>query len=280
METVNLIKKFIPDRIKGSINVLLGRAKAIPIEKVISSQNLKLHCPVCDQKINSFKRMPDLYMKKLDEVAYIHPVYQIETLNIMAYSCPVCRATDRERLYATFLLKNSEIVNKSIKILDIAPSKSLQRFLKNRFITIDYRSADLMSDDVDDKIDITDMGIYQECSFDFIICSHVLEHVIDDLRAMKELYRILKPGGMGIVMAPILLSLKEDYENPEIKSEDERWKHFAQGDHVRMYSKSGFINKLKVAGFKVNQYNIDTFGSEVFMKHGIHQRSVLYVVEK
>lgn len=274
-----IINKSLPERIKGSINVLLGRAKAVPLGVVNSSQPTELHCPVCDKKISSFKKLPDVYLEKLDEVGFIHPIFQMETLNFLAYGCPICGASDRDRFYATYFRKG-EILNKPLNVLDIAPSKSLQRFIQNRMTKGEYRSADLMSDDVDDRVDITDMAIYPDCRFDFFICSHVLEHVADDMKAIKELYRILKPHGKGIVMVPILLSLNKDYENPDVKTENDRWKHFAQGDHVRMYSKSGFVSKLEQAGFKVNQYNIDAFGVDAFRKHGIHPRSVLYVVEK
>jgi ubiquinone/menaquinone biosynthesis C-methylase UbiE len=121
---------------------------------------------------------------------------------------------------------------------------------------------------------------YVDNCFDMILCSHVLEHVDDDRKAMSELFRILKPSGFGIIMVPIDINLKEDFENPEYKTEAERWKYFGQNDHVRLYSKNGFATKLIQTGFKVNQLGIDYFGADVFEKNGIHPRSVLYVVEK
>jgi predicted SAM-dependent methyltransferase len=124
------------------------------------------------------------------------------------------------------------------------------------------------------------MNIYEDNTFDFFICSHVLEHIQNDIKAMSELYRVLKPGGKCIAMVPIALSLEEDYENPEITTAEGRWKHFGQDDHVRMYSKSGFVNKLASTGFLVHQLDVNFFGYEIFDKHGIHPRSVLYVVEK
>jgi predicted SAM-dependent methyltransferase len=145
---------------------------------------------------------------------------------------------------------------------------------------IEYRSADLFMEDVDDKIDITNMNVYPDESFDSFVCSHVLEHVDDDLKAMRELRRILKQDGWGIAMVPINLALEENYEDASITSESGRWKHFGQNDHVRMYSKPGFIGRLNEAGFKVEQYGVDFFGLETFEKHGVHPRSVLYVVKK
>jgi SAM-dependent methyltransferase len=276
-----MIKKMIPARIRGSINVLLGRAKAVPKKSSSSSvQAGKYICPACGTRVSSFNRLPDLYQQKQDEVGYIHPIFQMETINRLAYSCPNCKASDRERLYALYFKNIYKQPHAKFKLLDIAPAKPLQKFIKSHFPEMEYRSADLMMEDVDDKVDITNMNIYDDNSFDFFICSHVLEHIEDDKKAMKELFRILKPGGKGIAMVPILLSLTEDYENPEVKTEDERWKHFGQNDHVRMYSKPGFISKLTNAGFNVTQFNIDSFGVEVFTECGIHPRSVLYIVEK
>jgi predicted SAM-dependent methyltransferase len=137
-----------------------------------------------------------------------------------------------------------------------------------------------MREDVDYKIDITNIHQFPENSFDCIVCSHVLEHVKEDQKAVAELYRILKPGGWGILMVPIKLELEQTLEKPEIQSEADRWKYYGQNDHVRLYSKSGWLNRLKGAGFKVNQLGIEQFGKEAFTIHGIHPRSILYIVEK
>jgi SAM-dependent methyltransferase len=275
---LRLIKKLIPTRVKASISVLLGRSKAVPIVALISPGTY--YCPVCESRIREFNRLPDFYQAKQDEVGYIHPVYQIETINRLCYSCPNCGASDRERLYALYFCKIFKDSHKSFKMLDIAPAKPLQKFIRRYFQNVEYRSADLMMEGVDDAVDITHMDIYPDNRFDFFICSHVLEHIEEDSKAMRELHRVLKPGGFGIAMVPILLSLKEDYENPEAKTEDERWKHFGQNDHVRFYSKPGFIKKLEGVGFKVNQYDINSFGADLFKESGIHPRSVLYLVSK
>lgn len=102
----------------------------------------------------------------------------------------------------------------------------------------------------------------------------MLEHVENDRKAMSELYRVLKKGGFGIIMVPILLTLEEDMENKKYNTEALRWKYFGQNDHVRMYSKKGFVAKLEEAGFKVNQLGVYYFGQDVFHKYGIHPRSV------
>ena len=124
------------------------------------------------------------------------------------------------------------------------------------------------------------MKIYKNNSIDMFLCTHVLEHVTDDLKAMKELYRILKTGGWGIIMVPILLSINRISENPSITSEHDRWRYFGQSDHVRMYSKKGFLQRLSKAGFKIEQLGIAYFGTDVFKRNGISPKSILYVVSK
>lgn len=266
-------------RIKGAINVLLGRSFAVRKTKSVEVEKKKF-CSVCENNVQKFERLPDYYIQKLDEAGYIHP-HLGETMNILGYSCPVCGAADRDRLYALFMNKSKHIHNNSdFKFLDIAPSMALQKFIKKNYPKINYRSADLMMENVDDKVDLTNMQLYENDRFNFLICSHVLEHVVNDTLAIKELYRVLKPGGSGIVMVPILLTLTEDYENQDAQTPIERWKHYGQDDHVRMYSKPGFIKKLENTGFVVNQYGMDYFSEELFAKNGIHSRSVLYIVEK
>lgn len=275
------MSKIILQRLKDSVKVLLGMAKAVPMSAYWEkSESAKYFCSVCASPVEEFNRLPDFYYENLDKYGYIFPFFQAETINRLKYSCPACGASDRDRLYALYFQKEISEVKVGFKLLDIAPSRSLQNFIQTKYPDTNYRSADLMMAGVNDVVDITQMDIYEDNNFDFFICSHVLEHIQDDRKAMSELYRVLRPGGKGIAMVPIMLSLEEDYENPEITTPEGRWKHFGQDDHVRMYSKPGFIDKLTSTGFLVHQLDINYFGSETFDKHGIHPRSVLYIVEK
>ena len=238
----------------------------------------KYECPLCRTKLAYFQPLPLHFLKELNENGHIYSIFQAEMLNLENYMCPVCSASDRDRLYALYFERVKENIN-SKKLLDFAPSQTLQKFLKKHF-QIEYRSADLFMPDVDDKVDITDMRQYTDESFDIFICSHVLEHVSDDRKAMRELYRILKRGGWGIAAVPINLGLNEVHEDANVTSEAERWKYFGQEDHLRMYSKHGFVERLQEAGFEVEQLGINYFGEEVFTKFGIQSRSVLYIVHK
>ncbi len=143
-----------------------------------------------------------------------------------------------------------------------------------------YQSADKYAGGVDLTIDITDMNQVPSKTYDMFICSHVLEHVTDDRKALSELLRILKPGGFGILMVPIVLKIKQIDEDPTITDVETRWRRFGQYDHVRLYSKDGFIGRVEKAGFISQQYGVEHFGTNVFAECGISPRSVLYVVHK
>lgn len=245
-------------------------------------KNKKKYCPVCQSKVEYFIPLPDQYrgkviIKNKEYLAY----KEAETLNADEYSCPHCGAADRERLYTLFL-KNfyfKEHCSEEIRMVHFAPEASLKNYLKT-FALKEYRTADLMMEGVDDKADLTDLVMYQDNYFDFFICSHMLEHVVDDIKAMEELYRILKPKGTGILIVPILEGLNEIYEDSSIVSEKDRLLHFGQEDHVRMYNKVGYLKRLKNIGFNVKEYSVNDFSKKLFKKVGITYKSILYVVEK
>lgn len=132
------------------------------------------------------------------------------------------------RLYALYFKKLIEkrSEDKPLRVLDVAPSPALSRFIKKQNVI--YRSADLLSPLADDRIDITDMSCYLDKSFDFLICSHVLEHIPDDAAAIRELFRVLSPGGEAIIMVPILLTANVTDEDPNETRETERWRRFGQ----------------------------------------------------
>jgi len=238
-------------------------------------------CPVCGRKVVAFLPLPRHYFEQFDRHGFDYQNRKAETCCIQAYSCPHCEASDRDRLYALFLREQLPPGGAlpGFSLLDFAPAPALSEHIRRHY-PVRYRTADLYMTDVDDRVDITRMDIYPGQYFDAFICSHVLEHVADDHRALCELYRILKPGGWGIVMVPIDLTLRVIDEDPTITSEAERWRRFGQGDHVRIYSKDGFIHRLQAAGFDVLQYGATHFGTETFVRHGIAGGSVLYVVKK
>src|SRR5205085_678770 len=120
--------------------------------------------------------------------------------------------------------------------------------------------------------------IYADESIDMFLCSHVLEHVSEDHKALRELYRILKDDGFGVVLVPLVSNVEETHEDPAIDTPELRWKYYGLDDHVRQYGKRDFVNRLTGAGFRVDQLGIDHFGAAAFREAGITGKSVLYVV--
>ncbi len=238
-------------------------------------------CPVCDNKVKEFLPLSSHYKDEHDKYGYPYLFDDFETINPAQYQCPLCGASDRDRLYALYLLKtlNINLPPKTISLLDIAPSHSLKKFLR-KHPCISYLSVDKYMQGVDLVLDITDMNAIQPESFDIFICSHVLEHVRDDKKALSELYRILKPGGWGILMVPINLKIDRIDEDPSITDIAERWRRFGQDDHIRLYSKKGFVDRTEQAGFVIKQYGIDYFGEDAFFQYGISRKSILYIVRK
>lgn len=236
----------------------------------------KFGCPVCQGAVPYFKPMPADMVAKLAAHDYAHPFFLTETLNFNAYMCPLCGASDRDRLYALYL--RERLQTGFWNFLDFAPSRALSNVLRQMPV-LHYRSADLYDPRADDKVDITAMP-YEAETFDGFLCSHVLEHVRDDARALQELFRILRPGGFGIIMVPLIESVEQTLENPFVVTEAERWKWYGQDDHVRQYAKGDFVRRIEAPGFTVRQLGRDHFGQSKFEAHGIHPRSVLYVAEK
>ena len=165
--------------------------------------------------------------------------------------CPVCGTVDRGRLLYLFLVNKTDIFEKPKKLLHVAPEVCLQDILRSK-ANIDYLTADISQKNVMIEMDITDIQFPDE-SFDAIICNHVLEHIIDDGKAMSELYRTLKPGGWAILQVPLSLTLKNTYEDASITTEAAREQAFGQNDHVRIYA-ADYKDRLTHAGFTVEVF--------------------------
>jgi SAM-dependent methyltransferase len=237
-------------------------------------------CPVCGTHLRDFKPLSHRYEKLTREHGY-HPLSALETFNYKAYYCPSCDASDRERLYALYLDGAFRTFDKTrrYRLVEFAPSRGLQRKLKS-YPFIDYRSADLFRQTIDDHIDLCDMRAYVDGSVDVLLCSHVLEHVSDDRKAMAEIFRVLRPNGFALLLVPLVHGVEDTIEDPAIVTSQQRWRHYGSDDHVRQYGKRDFIDRLAAAGFRVDQVDMAHFGAEAFCRAGIAPDSVLYVVSK
>lgn len=144
-------------------------------------------------------------------------------------------------------LRDAE-TNSALKVLHFAPEQAFYKLFRNQK-NLDYTTTDLFSPLADVKADICDLP-FEDNQYDVILCNHVLEHIPDDTKAMQELYRVLKPGGMAILQIPQDLSRATTFADDTITDQKERAKIFGQYDHVRIYGRD-YFDKLRGIGFKV-----------------------------
>jgi SAM-dependent methyltransferase len=164
--------------------------------------------------------------------------------------CLFCGSMERHRLVWLYFEKMTDLFDGSSKsMLHVAPEPFFEATLKKQLGT-GYISADIQNNRAMVKMDVTDIQ-FPNGNFDVIYCSHVLEHVLDDKRAMREFYRVLKVGGWAIILVPIFLGKLETLEDPAVTDPAERTRLFGQEDHVRWYGQD-YLERLREAGFTVN----------------------------
>jgi SAM-dependent methyltransferase len=162
--------------------------------------------------------------------------------------CPGSLSLERHRLLWLYLKNKTDFFTKKRKMLHIAPEQCFYKLFK-AMPNLDYKTGDYNSPIADIHFDLH-QAPFEDNTFDVIFCNHVLEHVEDANQCMKELYRIMKPGGFGIFQIPQDVNRYETYEDKSITSERDREIHFWQKDHVRLFGLD-YKDKLAAAGFKV-----------------------------
>jgi SAM-dependent methyltransferase len=163
--------------------------------------------------------------------------------------CPRCSSLERHRRVILFLRRCTDLYSAELRVLHIAPEYGIHADLK-RLSNLDYVTGDIDGDGVDLAFDITAIPFADE-TFDVILCSHVLEHVQDDCRALREIARVLRPDGWALINVPSDPGRTEIYEDDSIVDPKARVEHFGQEDHVRVYSQRGFLERVRDAGFGV-----------------------------
>lgn len=234
---------------------------------------IRYQCPFCKSHLRTF-HPAGLKVPVLKEIMVVGGGYRLNA------RCPVCYSHDRERLLYLYLLHKTDIFERPQKVLHVAPEPLVENLLRNQK-TVNYLTADLYSNNVMVKMDITNIQ-FPDNSFDAILCNHVLEHITDDRKAMSELYRTLKAGGWAISQVPISLLLENTYEDFSITDKEKREEVFGQEDHVRIYAKD-YKNRLEQVGFKVNLFSwiteTENFGGR-FNRFGLIKEESVYVATK
>ena len=234
-------------------------------------------CNVCVRDV-FFTPIPAGYeiLRKRYGFLYWNADFQLESRE--NYGCPVCGAYDRDRLMIAFLEEVMAENGEKLRMLQIAPSPAIERYAQDRE-DIRYESTDLMMQNVSFRADLQHMDMVGDETYDIIVCSHVLEHVENDVQAMEELYRTLKPNGLCLVLVPLIVG-KMDTEEQWGCTPEENWRRFGQGDHSRLYGKKDFIRRLQSVGFYVNELGKEWFGEEFYGEYGFDDLSVMYVATK
>ena len=200
--------------------------------------------------------------------------YEVQRQNVLS---PSTLSLERHRLLWLYLTNETNFFTSKKKVLHMAPEQCfLARFRK---LNHDYKTADLDSPIADVKADIINLP-FNDNSFDVIFCNHVLEHVQDDTKAIKELFRVMKKGGMGIFQVPQDLNRDITFEDNSITDPKERAKIFGQYDHVRVYGRD-YFDKLRSVGFKVEEVNYSQkISSELSSRYRLMEGELLPVVFK
>ena len=191
---------------------------------------------------------------------------------------PSTLSLERHRLLWLYLKNETDFFTAPKKVLHIAPEQCFLKLFKQQE-NLEYLTADLHSPIADVKADICNLP-FENNTYDVVFCNHVLEHIEDDKKAMSELLRVLKPGGMGIFQIPQELDREKTYEDFTITSPDERTKHFGQYDHVRTYGKD-YFDRLRAVGFTVNEIDYSkNISNELITKYCLVKGEILPVCTK
>jgi predicted SAM-dependent methyltransferase len=201
--------------------------------------------------------------------------YEVQRHNVLS---PSTLSLERHRLLWLYLKSETDFFKTHKKVLHFAPEQAFYsrfRQMKN----LDYTTTDLNSPLADVKADICNLP-FEDNTYDIIFCNHVLEHIPDDTKAIQELYRVLKKGGMGIFQIPQELSRATTFEDDSITDKKERAKIFGQYDHVRIYGKD-YFDKLRSVGFKVDEVDYTkTLLEEEITKYCLTKGEIIPVVFK
>lgn len=201
--------------------------------------------------------------------------YENQRENVLA---PGTLSLERHRLLWLYLKNETSFFTENLKVLHFAPEQAFYKRFRN-LKNLDYTTTDLNSPLADVKADICNLP-FDDNSFDFILCNHVLEHIPDDSKAMQELYRILKPGGTGIFQIPQDLSRATTFEDNSITDPKERAKIFGQYDHVRVYG-NDYFDKLRNVGFIVDEVDYTSKLTDAEIKrYRLSKGEIIPVVSK
>jgi len=192
--------------------------------------------------------------------------------------CPKCLSLERHRLLWIYLRDFTTFFNGNFKVLHIAPEQSLRKQFR-KMKNLSYTTADMVSPIAELHFDVMNIPL-PDASYDIVFCNHVLEHVENDITAMKQIHRILKLGGWAVMQVPLNPKFDVTFEDNSITSPKERERVFGQYDHVRWHG-NDYPERLKSAGFRVEVFNPEqTLGSKLIELYRLDEVEKLYIAYK
>ncbi len=191
---------------------------------------------------------------------------------------PSTYSLERHRLLWLYLKNETSFFKAKLKVLHFAPESALMNQFK-KLKNISYDTIDLNSPIADIKADICDLP-FLDNSYDLILCNHVLEHIVDDNKAIRELYRVLKKNGIGIFQVPIDYNRDTTFEDFSVTNKKDRNKLFGQYDHVRIYGLD-FFDRLQKAGFSVERCEYTSkLSKEDIIKFCLPKKEIIPICRK
>ena len=192
---------------------------------------------------------------------------------------PHSLSLERHRAVLAYMKRETNFFEAPLRMLHLAPEYCyLTRFKKQD--NLDYVTGDLNSPWADHHFDCHDIP-FESDSFDVVMANHLLEHVQDDRRVMREFHRVMKPGGWGIFQVPINYKDAQTAEDPNVTDPMERERLYWQQDHVRLYGHEDYPSRLRDAGFEVTVVDMRTLlGEELYERFGLGEEGWVYVVRK
>ncbi len=215
-----------------------------------------------------------------------------------AVQCPVCGGTyrrflsygrqrlrlseaalERHRLIWLYLKERTDFFTKPHQVLHIAPELCFIRPFERQHGKL-YITADLESPWAKIKMDVQHMP-FADNQFNVVLCNHVLEHVENDIQALQEIKRVLRPGGYAILQVPFYHPVPEKtLEDQSIVRPADREKLYGQADHVRRYGKD-YLNRIGQAGLKAREVAFaEELGPDVCRRHGLVLTEKIYLAQK
>ena len=187
--------------------------------------------------------------------------------------CPGCGSLERHRFAWLYLTRTLDVLRRRVSVLHVAPEPCIRTALLAR-PGVRYLGIDRYDDDAEaDQQDLTDLP-HPDRSFDLVLCSHVLEHIPDDRKAIGEIARVLRPGGHALVMVPIDRDREQTYEDATVVTPSERLAAFGHPYHVRICGWD-YVERLREAGLDVVEAH-STAMSEHERRMNRINRTVLY----